>query len=449
MLEALKRWWALDKEAEAQSADNPFEPIRPEQRQDTMPMLALAFGWGFLITGLITGGQIGTGLPFWPDFMAATFAGNFINFVIGALVAVIAFKTACNSGLLYQFAYGRIGVYLPVIFAALLMTGWQAIIVGSFGFTFAQSFDTPLFYAVAIAGGLLFTATAYLGVKGIEKVSLPSVLVLVAVGIYAAWLNIDQAGGVSGFLTLSQETAAKTPISFPMAVNLAVGSWIVGAVVMAEYARFAKKAWVAIAIPFIVMIVAQWFLQIIGAMGAVVSGSADFTTYLLNQGFFVAGLGIIGMSLALWTTGNANLYLPAIQTSAVMKRPKRVMVVIWGLLGTVLGLGLYQHFMSWINLLAALVPPLVGPLIVDYYLVHKGKYDAADLDKLPGWNWPAILSYFIGAFFAVVHAQGYLTLPDALIPSLFGLLMAMVAYIVLWLGARVMGRKVGYSHVSS
>lgn len=445
-MDGLKAWWTLDREAEAQSDDNPFEPVRPEQRQEALPMLALAFGWGFLITGLITGGQIGTGLAFWPDFVMATFAGNAINFVIGALVAVIAFKTACNSGLLYQFVYGKVGVLIPVIFVALLLTGWQAIIVGSFGFTFAQSFETPLFYAVAIAGGLLFTATAYFGVKGIEKVSLPSVLVLVAVGLYAAWLNLDEAGGMASFIAMSADSAGANPISFPMAVNLAVGSWIVGAVVMAEYARFAKKTWVAIAIPFIVMIVSQWFLQVIGAMGAVVSGSADFTTYLLTQGAIVAGLGILGMSLALWTTGNANLYLPAIQTAAVMQRPKRVMVVIWGLLGTVLGLGLYQHFLDWINLLSALVPPLVGPLIVDYYVVHKGKYDPDDLDRLHRWNPPALISYAVGAFFALAHSNGLLTLPDTLIPSLFGLLASMVAYWLLWL---LSGRKAGYSGVSA
>ncbi|MDG2319288.1 MAG: cytosine permease [Rhodospirillaceae bacterium] len=449
MMDKIQAWWALDEAAESASTDNPLTPVRPEQRQETVPMLTLAFGWGFLITGLLTGGQLGAGVSFWPDLVLASFTGNLINFTIGGLVAYIGFKTACNSGLLYQFVYGRIGVFLPVIFLALLTTGWQAIVVGAFGFAWAQDFDSPTFYAVAIFGGVLFTVTTYFGVKGIEKVSVPSVAILVLVGLYAIYLNVDQAGGGSAFLALSRETSAANPISFVTAVNLVVGSWIVGAVVMAEYTRFAKKAWVALAIPFIVMIIAQWFLQIVGALGGVVSGSADFTTYLLQQGMVIGGIGLIGMSLALWTTGDANLYLPVIQTSAVFKRPKRVMVVIWGALGTILGLGLYQYFLDWINLLAALVPPLIGPLVVDYYLVHKKQYNTDDLKRLHAWNWAAVLAYGVGAFFAYGVTYGVLDLPDILIPSLLGLVVSMIVYAILYSVAAAMNIRIGYASISS
>ncbi len=449
MMDKLKAWWALDEAAETATTDNPLAPVRPEQRQETLPMLTLAFGWGFLITGLLTGGQLGAGVPFWPNLVVASFTGNLINFIIGGLVAYIGYKTACNSGLLYQFVYGRIGVYLPVIFLALLTTGWQAIVVGAFGFAWAQDFDSPTFYTVAIFGGVLFTATTYFGVKGIEYVSVPSVGILVLVGLYAIYLNVDQAGGGAAFLALSRETAAASPISFFTAVNLVVGSWIVGAVVMAEYTRFAKKAWVALAIPFIVLIIAQWFLQIVGSLGSVVSGSADFTTYLLQQGMIIGGIGLIGMSLALWTTGDANLYLPVIQTSAVFKRPKRTMVVVWGTLGTILGLGLYQYFLDWINLLAALVPPLIGPLIVDYYIVHKREYDANDLKRLHTWNWPAVLSYAVGAYVAYGVTYGVFDLPEILIPSLFGLIVSMIVYAVIYFVASAMNKKVGYAGISS
>lgn len=444
MLGQVRKWWTLDPQVEAGSPDNPLAVVAPEHKQDAVPMLTLAFGWGFLITGLLAGGQLGGRMAFYPDLLLATLSGNTINFIMGALVAYVGYRTACNSGLIYQFVYGRVGVVLPVIFIALLITGWQAIIVGAFGFTFTQSFSSPAFYAVAIFGGLLFTATTYFGVKGIERVSTPSVVILVLVGLYAAWSNVSRAGGIEPFLRLSEETAAASPIPFSEAVDIVVGSWVVGAVVMAEYTRFARKLWVALAIPFIVMIVAQWFLQIVGAMGSLVSGSADFTTYMLQQGFLVGGIGLIGMGLALWTTGNANLYLPAIQTSAVFKRPKRVMVVIWGLVGTILGLGLYQYFVPWINLLAILVPPLLGPLVVDFYLLNRCQYDPDDLSRLHRWNPAAISAYGIGAAIAYAVSAKLISVPSVLIPSLSGLLASMATYGLIAASARLAGKKIGY-----
>jgi len=193
-----------------------------------------------------------------------------------------------------------------------------------------------------------------------------------------------------------------------------------------------------VAIPFIVLIVSQWFLQVVGALGAIVSGTPDFTTYMLTQGMVIGGIGLIGMSLALWTTGDANLYLPVIQTSSVLRRPKRVMVVVCGAIGTVLGLGLYQYFENWIFLLASLVPPLIGPVLVDYYVIHRTRYRPEDLERLHGWNVAAILAYAIGAgstFFPL----------DWMVPSLQGLLVSMLAYWILVKLLRPLGIASGYT----
>ena len=437
-MSALKDWWTLDEAAERESADNPLGPLTDDQRRGTGPLLTLAFGWGFLITGLLTGGALGAGLPFYPDLIQASFLGNLVNFVIGALVGYMAYQTACNSGLLYRFVYGNVGAAIPVLFIALLTIGWQGIVVGAFGYAWTQSFDSPAFYAVAIFAGVLYTATTYFGVKGLERVSIPATLVLVVAGLYACWFNVTKSGGWSEFLALSTTTAAAQPISMVQAINIVVGSWIVGAVVMAEYARFARKAWVAIAIPFIVLIIAQWFLQVVGALGAVVSGVADFTTYMREQGLIVAGLGLIGMSLALWTTGDANLYLPVIQTSSVFRRPRRVMVVICGLLGTLLGLNLYQHFLGWIGLLANLVPPLIGPVIADYYVLNKRRFHVELLDRLPAWNPAAFIGYIAGAastFFA----------PEWIVASLLGLVVSMIAYLAACAVGAAMGVRMGHA----
>jgi len=434
MLEKLKNWWKWNPEFEKNSADNPVTALSEQQRRNAGPLLALAFGWGFLVTGLFTGGLLGNGLPFWPDIVLASFLGNLVNFIIGAFVGYIGYKTACNSGLLYRYVYGNAGAYIPVVFISILLIGWQGIVVGAFGATWttalhpelpaSEVFSSTTFYIAAVLAGILYTATTYFGVKGLEKVSIPSVAVLVFVGLYAIYLNVEQAGGFSTFQVLSAELAAKNPLTTVEAINLVIGSWIVGAVVMPEYTRFAKKTWVAIAIPFIVLIIAQWFLQIVGALGGIVSGDFMFTTYLMDQGIIIAWIGIIGMSLALWTTGDANLYLPVIQTSSIFKRPQHVTTVICGTLGTILGLGLYQNFMEWINLLASIVPPLIGPVIVEYYMVDRGKFHSGHFNNIAKWNPAAFIAYILGA------ASTFYS-PDWGTPSLIGLLVSMLVYFIL------------------
>lgn len=438
MRNALRGWWTFDPQAEQRSADNPLTPLGPQQRRSTGPMLLLAFGWGFLVTGLLVGGGLGAGQPFWPDLVRNTLLGNLVNFAIGALVGYMGYQTACNSALLYRMVYGNVGAYLPVLFLTVLLVSWQGIVVGAFSFAWVQTFDSPWFYAVAVAAGLLYTVTTYFGVRGLENVALPASLILTAVLVYAGWFNVNKAGGWQAFLALSAQTASQSPIGNLEAINIVIGSWIVGAVVMPEYTRFARSAWVAIAIPFIVLIIAQWFLQLVGAMGGVVSGSADFTGYMRTAGPVISLFGLLAMSFALWTTGDANLYLPTIQTASIFRRPKRVMVVILGLAGTVIGLGIYQRFMDFIGTLANIVPPLIGPVIADYYLFNKRRFHVELLGRLPAWNPLAVIAFAAGAWASFDP-------PDWIAAGLWALLASMVVYAGLYVAISLLGVKIGHA----
>ena len=250
--------------------------------------------------------------------------------------------------------------------------------------------------AVAIFAGLLYTGTTLFGVKGLERVGLPSMIVLALVGLYAIWINIGKAGGAVPLLDLSRITAANNPITGIEAINLVVGSWIVGAVVMSEYVRFSRSTFIALAIPFVVLVLDQLFLHVVGSLGAIVSGTADFTSYMRSLGGFAAIFALVGMTLALWTTGDTNLYLPSVQTASLLRRPKRVMVLICGLAGTVLGLGIYERFLDWIGLLATIVPPVIGPVLADYYLFRRKR---RSYDALPPHNVSiaAVLGFVGGA----------------------------------------------------
>ena len=424
-----KGFWHFDEAAERASADNPLSALQPQQRRAGGPLLALAFGWGFLITGLLTGGALGAGVPLWPDLISYSLIGNLVNFAIGGAVGWIAYRTGCNSALLFRAVYGRFGAYIPVLFIALLTIGWQGIVVGAFAQVWTQAPGTAIYYAVAIFAGLLYTVTTLYGVKGLERVGVPSMLVLIAVGLYAAWINIDKAGGLAQVLVLSQATAARAPISGSQAVNLVIGSWIVGAVVMAEYVRFSRSAFIALAIPFVVLVIDQLFLHLVGALGGIVSGSADFTAYMGSLSGAAALFALVGMTLALWTTGDTNLYLPSVQTASLLRRPKRVMVLICGLLGTILGLGIYALFLSWIELLATIVPPVIGPVLADYFLFSGRRTEAYDAEPRAALNFAALIG-LAGGIALALGGNALVVAATALqiTPALLGLLGSMVLY---------------------
>lgn len=423
-----KRWWTLDPKAEAESDDNPLTPLTPAQRRPGGPLLALAFGWGFLITGLLAGGALGSGVALWGDLIWYSLLGSLINFLIGALIGYMAWRTGCNSTLIFRAVYGEWGAYIPVLFIALLTIGWQGIVVGAFAQIWTQAPGTALYYAVAIFAGLLYTGTTLFGVKGLERVGIPAMIGLVLVGLYAAWINIDRLGGLQAVEAVSIAKTAETPLTGLQAINIVVGAWIVGAVVMSEYVRFARTFWVAMAIPFVVLVVDQLFLHLVGALGAVGSGTPDFTAYMATLSGFAAIFGLIGMTLALWTTGDTNLYLPSVQTASLFRKPKRVTIVICGLLGTILGLGIYQLFLGWIGLLATIVPPIVGPVIAEYYIFRKRPATLAQEGSL---NWPALLSFAGGAALAALNGKDGSPISMDLAPSLLGLFGSLLIYIVL------------------
>jgi len=93
----LQKWWALDPAAETASEDNPLTPLTDAQRRPGGPLLALAFGWGFLITGLLAGGALGSGVTLWGDLIWYSLLGSAINFAIGALVGYMAWRTGVTA----------------------------------------------------------------------------------------------------------------------------------------------------------------------------------------------------------------------------------------------------------------------------------------------------------------------------------------------------------------
>ncbi len=416
--------WLTDNATDVQ--DDPNRPITAEGKQNGLLLLLVAICWGVLATGMLVGGSLIRKMPF-EDVLWVTLVGNSITLLVGWLAGEIGYRTGLNTGLIFKEVYGRRGSILPVCLLTVLITGWHAVVVGAMGFAWAQQASGTAFVLGTIAGGALVTITTVIGIKSLEKLAVPKAVLLIGTGIYASILQLDTVGGFEAFLALTRAQAAPT-IDYIGEINLVVGSWIVGAIVVAEYTRFARTRGIAMGIPFCALMVAQWTVQIFGAIGVGTGGEYEFTAFLIAQGALMGAIGLITMLLSLWVSGSANLYFPGVQVAAASGWPRRVVTLVIGAIGTIGAFGLYQHFEGFIGILGNIAPPIIGPVICRYYLLGGFKSPAISEGGAPV-SLPAIAAFCVGA------AATFFT-PPFILPALFGLLVSMAVYLVAMLATR-------------
>jgi len=87
------------------------------------------------------------------------------------------------------------------------------------------------------------------------------------------------------------------------------------------------------------------------------------------------------------------------------------------------------------------VPPLIGPVIADFYIISKLRFDADRMDQLPLWNPAAFVAYILGAASTFIEQ-------DWMAPSLVGLFVSIIAYLVVYYAAAMFGIKLGHARLN-
>lgn len=124
-------------------------------------------------------------------------------------------------------------------------------------------------------------------------------------------------------------------------------------------------------------------LNVVGYVGSITSGDSNFVNWMYDKGLLLAIVGVLVWTTSLWTADNSELYSnslyagPALDAAGVNVR-RTTLVLMAGIVGTVLGsLGFYQLFFAdFTTILGAALVPLAAPIIVDFFIIHRGRYEA-------------------------------------------------------------------------
>ena len=374
------------KPVAAQDADYSLEPVPQTARKKFWPMFFIMLGFTFFSASMSVGAKLGNGLDF-SGFVWAVLIGSVILSVYTGGLGYIGSATGLSLDLLAQRSFGTVGSFLPSALISFTQIGWFGVGLAMFAIPAAEVLHVSPWVLIGVAG-LCMTSSAYFGIKGLEIVSYISVPLIAVLGIYSMTTATVEGGGLVAIF-------AKNAGSMTLfgGVGLVMGSFVSGGTATPNFTRFANNNKNAVITTVIAFFLGNALMFAFGAVGGAFTGKDDIFYVMMAQGLTLPALVVLGANI--WTTADNGLYTCGLGLSNITKMPKRPMVLVSGVIGTITSIWLYNNFISYLNILNGTLPPLGAIIILDYIL-HKDHY-TADSVVTRNVNWGAILGVAAGA----------------------------------------------------
>ncbi|XP_058738081.1 purine-uracil permease NCS1-like [Vicia villosa] len=415
-----------------------LKPTTPSQR--TFSGLEMASLWVGLVVGVpsyyLAGSLVDLGMAWWQGILTVV-AANMILFVPLVLTGHPGTRYGISFPVLARSSFGIHGAHIPTLLRALVGCGWYGIETWIGGETIfillpnsikqtslSKSLPwlstSPLEFFCFLVFMIAQLSIVWKGIEGIrklEKYSAPILILLTSLLLVWSYVN---ANGFGHMLSLSSKLSNSEfwSLFFP-SLTANISFWAALALNIPDFTRYAKSQ--------NDQIIGQAGLPIfMGAftfVGIVVTSSTKviFGNVISNPiqllgkigGFVTTLFAILGISLATITTNiAANVVAPAnalVNLNPMMFTFRRGAIVTaflgilfqpWKLLKS------SESFVyTWLVGYSALMGPIGGIILVDYYLVKKTDLSIEDLYSRNshgayyysrGFNVAAILALVVG-----------------------------------------------------
>lgn len=368
-----------------------------------------------LASGLIAGGMN------WWQAVLTVLLGNLIVLAPLALNARAGTAYGIPFPVLLRSSFGIYGSNIPALMRAFVACGWfgiQTWIGGSaiysicallFGFDPSQKIPLPV---LGISAGefacfLLFWAmNMAVVIRGIdcirwlENLGAPFLLA-VGLGLLGwAYVAADGFGPIFSQPSRFADTAAFWAAFVP-GLTAMVGFWATLSLNIPDFSRFAKSQRDQVLGQAIGMPGTMAFYAFIGVATTsatiVVFGEAIWDPIVLLSRFtnpFVVVPGLVALIIATLTTNiAANIVSPANDFSNLW--PRRITFKMGGLIAGVIGIVIMPWhlvanasvYINWLLGYSALLGPIGGIMIADYFLIRRQKLDPDALYRAEGPYW--------------------------------------------------------------
>lgn len=392
-----------------------------ENKENWLSIASIWFGCIASMPALLIGSKLILSLSLYEAILAAILGYSFV-LVFLSLLSIKSVDYRLNAIQLAERSFGYTGakVIVGIIIGVSTMVwfGVQTNIAGIsfskvllevFGISFPDSLSSLIW-------GVIMVLTAVFGfkyVKWLNFIAVPSILILIVFSLSVA------LEGIAFSDILSYRPVNKIPLL--KAIGIVVGVIAVGGVISPDYNRFAKTSKTAVIGSVVGLLPAAVAFLTIGAILAIVKGTHDIVDIFAQIGYPV--LAMLILILVTWTSNVMSAYSGGLALNGTLhlsEKYRPVTTLGVGLIGTLLGvIGILDKFTEVAIVLSAMIPPIAGVIIADYY------FDRNVRDKKEGnksFGWIGILAWLSGVSIVFIMES------DA--KNILGILISALAYLM-------------------
>lgn len=376
--------------------------IKTQERHSYRSIALIWAGSVVSVPALMVGGIIGNGISLgWG--LAGIVNGYLIICIYMSLMGMEACDTGMPTAMLAAGALGKKGAqYIISTILAVACIGWFGIQAGVCGTAFAAMFENltgiamPAWLASVLWGIVMLTSACFRfdGLKKLNRVAVPFLFLVFLLALFSSFKNGD--------ISSLHNYIPKEPIGYMDVVSLTVGHFAVGGAIAGDYCRFARSRGDVVKSSFLGVMPAGILVLLLGAVLFIVTGNYNISAVLEASGMPV--LGLFALVLTSWTTNVANAYSGGLNLAILLNQNEdksRVITAVAGCLGTALAaMGILQELKLFLSLLTTFVPPLVGPVIAEYWICQRGQ--ASQFKLRPGFYAPGMIAFLAGAATALL-----------------------------------------------
>ncbi|MGL4820349.1 MAG: cytosine permease [Bacilli bacterium] len=371
-----------------QDKDYSFSAVPTGARQSFFKMLMVMLGFTFFSASMWSGGSLGEGMTF-TGLLTVILIGNLVLGIFTGALSYIAAETGLSTHLLAQYAFGEKGAYISSFMLSATQVGWFGVGVGMFAYPVSKVTGIDLWPIVIVIGALM-TVTAYFGMKALTILSIIAVPSIAILGSYSGVTAIQDMGGMDSLLAYTPQSS----LTMAAALTITIGSFISGGTLTPDFARFARNGRQAVTATVIAFFIGNTLMFLFGAVGTIATGLNDISDVMISQGLIMPAILVLGLNI--WTTNDNALYASGLGFATMFKKPKVVMVMVNGIVGTIMAVSLYNNFVSWLTFLGSTLPPIGAIIIADYFFVNRGQYKAYEEMRMETVRMPAVLGWGAG-----------------------------------------------------